>query len=154
MSLSSQKYGFGIRDLEKTYSGSRIQGLKINRIPNPGSKSATLVGRIEIPDITAATGREMLFYCYTGHVQPTTNVQVKFQQGWGSLFITVRYIPEAGLGSTFPKRFGFKSQISILRKPSFLRKQSEIVCDACIISKNLVLKNAFVLLRRKKVKKM
>ncbi len=36
--------------------------------------------RIEIPDITAATGRQMLFYCYTGHVQPTANVQVKCQQ--------------------------------------------------------------------------
>jgi speckle-type POZ protein len=31
--------------------------------------------RIEIPNITAATGREMLFYCYTGHVRPTAVVQ-------------------------------------------------------------------------------
>ncbi len=28
LSLSSQKYGFGIQDPEKTYSGSRIQGVK------------------------------------------------------------------------------------------------------------------------------
>ncbi len=35
MSLSSQKYGFGIRDPEKTYSGSRIQGSKRHRIPDP-----------------------------------------------------------------------------------------------------------------------
>ena len=28
LSISSQKYGFGIRDPEKTYSGSRIQGSK------------------------------------------------------------------------------------------------------------------------------
>jgi hypothetical protein len=28
LSLSFQKYGFGIRDPEKTYSGSRIQGSK------------------------------------------------------------------------------------------------------------------------------
>jgi hypothetical protein len=43
LSLSSQKYGFGIRDLEKTYSGSRIrfQGSKRHRILDPGS--ATLV---------------------------------------------------------------------------------------------------------------
>jgi hypothetical protein len=35
LSPSSQKYGFGIRDLEKTYSGSRIQGSKRHRIPDP-----------------------------------------------------------------------------------------------------------------------
>jgi hypothetical protein len=39
LSLSSQKYGFGIRDPdrdpEKTYSGSRIQGSKRHRIPHP-----------------------------------------------------------------------------------------------------------------------
>jgi hypothetical protein len=35
--LSSQRYGFGIRDPEKTYSGSRIrvQGSKRHRIPDP-----------------------------------------------------------------------------------------------------------------------
>jgi hypothetical protein len=45
LSLSYQKYGFGIRDPEKTYSGSQIQGSKIHRIldPDPGSGSATLV---------------------------------------------------------------------------------------------------------------
>jgi hypothetical protein len=37
LSLSSKKNGFGIRDPEKTYSGSRIQG------SNPGSGSATLI---------------------------------------------------------------------------------------------------------------
>ncbi len=35
LSLSSQKYGFGIRDPENTYSGSRIQGSKRHRIPDP-----------------------------------------------------------------------------------------------------------------------
>ncbi len=42
LSLSSQKYGFGIRDSgseirdpENTYSGSRIQGSKRHRIPDP-----------------------------------------------------------------------------------------------------------------------
>jgi hypothetical protein len=35
LSLSSHKYGFEIRDLEKTYSGSRIQGSKRRRIPDP-----------------------------------------------------------------------------------------------------------------------
>jgi hypothetical protein len=35
LSLSSQKYGLGIRDPEKTYSGSRIQGSKRHRIPDP-----------------------------------------------------------------------------------------------------------------------
>jgi hypothetical protein len=42
--------GFGIRDLrsrirdlEKTYSGSRIQGSKRHRIPDPGSGSTTLI---------------------------------------------------------------------------------------------------------------
>jgi hypothetical protein len=34
MSLSSQKYGFAIRDPEKSYSGSRIQGSKRHRIPD------------------------------------------------------------------------------------------------------------------------
>ncbi len=33
--LSSHKYGFGIRDPEKTYSGSLIQGSKRHRIPDP-----------------------------------------------------------------------------------------------------------------------
>ncbi len=51
LSPSPQKYGFGIRDprsgirdREKTYSGSRIQGSKRHRsrIPDPGSWSATL----------------------------------------------------------------------------------------------------------------
>ncbi len=56
LSPSPQKYGFGIRDLgseirdprswirnpEKTYSGSRIQGSKRHRILDPGSGSATL----------------------------------------------------------------------------------------------------------------
>ena len=31
----SRIYGFGIRDPEKTYSGSRIQGSKRHRIPDP-----------------------------------------------------------------------------------------------------------------------
>jgi hypothetical protein len=35
LSISSRKYGFGIRDPEKTYSGSRIQGSKRHRIPDP-----------------------------------------------------------------------------------------------------------------------
>ncbi len=43
LSLSSQKYGFGIRDPEKTYSGSRIQGSKRQGIPDSGS--ATLKTR-------------------------------------------------------------------------------------------------------------
>jgi hypothetical protein len=30
----NQNYGFGIRDPEKTYSGSRIHGSKIHRIPD------------------------------------------------------------------------------------------------------------------------
>jgi hypothetical protein len=33
--------GSEIRDPEKTYSGSRIQGSKRHRIPDPGSGSAT-----------------------------------------------------------------------------------------------------------------
>jgi hypothetical protein len=39
LTLTSQKYGFGIRDPEKTYSGSRIrvQGSKRHQIPDPGS---------------------------------------------------------------------------------------------------------------------
>jgi hypothetical protein len=38
LSLSSQKYGFGIRDPKKTYSGSRIQGSKrhgVKKAPDP-----------------------------------------------------------------------------------------------------------------------
>jgi hypothetical protein len=44
LSLSSQKYGFGIRDPEKTYSGSGIPDPGIKKVPDPGSGSATLVG--------------------------------------------------------------------------------------------------------------
>ncbi len=57
LSVSSQKYGFGIRDprsgirdLEKTYSGSWIQGSKRQRIPDPGSGSATLPKAIRISE--------------------------------------------------------------------------------------------------------
>jgi hypothetical protein len=39
LSISSQKYGLGIRDPEKTYSGSRIKKLRIQGL---GSGSATL----------------------------------------------------------------------------------------------------------------
>jgi hypothetical protein len=35
LSLSSQKYGFGIRDPEKTYSGSQIHVSKRHRIQDP-----------------------------------------------------------------------------------------------------------------------
>ncbi len=39
---SSQKYGFGIRDPEQTYSGSRIHGTKSHRISDPGSGYAAV----------------------------------------------------------------------------------------------------------------
>ncbi len=42
LSPSSQKYGLGIRDPEKTYSGSRIQGSKRHRIQDPGVKKARI----------------------------------------------------------------------------------------------------------------
>jgi hypothetical protein len=35
LSLNSQKYGLRTRDPEKTYSGTRIQGPKRHRIPDP-----------------------------------------------------------------------------------------------------------------------
>jgi hypothetical protein len=41
-SLGSQKYGFGIRDPEKTYSGSRIQDPGVKKAPDSASGSATL----------------------------------------------------------------------------------------------------------------
>jgi hypothetical protein len=41
--LSEVMVGSGIRDPEKTYSGSRIRGAKRYRIPDPESGSATLV---------------------------------------------------------------------------------------------------------------
>ncbi len=41
--------GSEIRDPEKTYSGSRIQGLKRHRIPDPGSGSATLPTKVQKP---------------------------------------------------------------------------------------------------------
>ncbi len=37
LSLSSQKYGFGIQDPEKTYSGSQSPGVK--KAPDPGSQN-------------------------------------------------------------------------------------------------------------------
>ncbi len=42
LSLSSQKYGFGIRDPEKSYSGSWIPDPGVKKSPDPGSGSATL----------------------------------------------------------------------------------------------------------------
>ncbi len=63
ITLSSQKYGFGIRDQEKTYSGSRIQGSKRNRIPHHGSGSATLNCYVNV------FSSSMFFFC-----QPRENV--------------------------------------------------------------------------------
>jgi len=48
MAKSSSKYGLGIRDPEKTHSGSRIQGSKRHRIPDPGSGSATLKMHVQM----------------------------------------------------------------------------------------------------------
>jgi hypothetical protein len=36
LSLSSQKYGFGMRDPEQTYSGSRIPDPGVKKAPDPG----------------------------------------------------------------------------------------------------------------------
>jgi hypothetical protein len=52
LSLSSQKYGFGIRDPEKTYSGSRIPDPGVKKAPDPGSGSATLVWMVKFADDT------------------------------------------------------------------------------------------------------
>jgi hypothetical protein len=46
--------GSGIRDPEKTHSGSRIQGSKRHRIPDPGSGSATLVKLVTPTALTAS----------------------------------------------------------------------------------------------------
>jgi hypothetical protein len=35
-------------------------------------------GKIEIPDFSAAAGRELIFYCYTGYIRPTAFAQVTF----------------------------------------------------------------------------
>ncbi len=50
--ITSQKYGFWIRDPEKTYSESRIQvqGSKRHRIPDPRSGSATLYCKRPVED--------------------------------------------------------------------------------------------------------
>ncbi len=42
--------GTEIRDPEKTYSGSRIQGSKMHRIPDPGSGSSTLFQNLWVCD--------------------------------------------------------------------------------------------------------
>ncbi len=42
LSLSSQKYGVGIRDPEKTHSGFRIPDLRVKKAPDLGSGSARL----------------------------------------------------------------------------------------------------------------
>jgi hypothetical protein len=46
--------GSEIRDPEKTHSGSRIQGSKMHRIPDPGSGSATLDVTLPSPPLAAA----------------------------------------------------------------------------------------------------
>jgi hypothetical protein len=50
--------GSGIRNPEKTYSGSRIQGSKRHRIPDPESGSATLISIIK--DFLKDTHLQML----------------------------------------------------------------------------------------------
>jgi hypothetical protein len=42
LSKSSSKYGLGIRDPEKIHSGSRIQGSKRHRIPDPDPQHCDL----------------------------------------------------------------------------------------------------------------
>ena len=46
LSLSSQKYGSGIRDTEKTYYGSRIQGSKRHQTPDPDPQHWFVVGTL------------------------------------------------------------------------------------------------------------
>ncbi len=64
MSLSSQKYGFGIwdpgseiRDPEKTHSGSHIPDPGVKKAPDPGSGSATLIAGTEKYGVTGAYTR-------------------------------------------------------------------------------------------------
>jgi hypothetical protein len=54
--------GSEIRDPEKTYSGSRIQGSKRHRIPDPGSGSATLQS-ILIPNYVANVSHDLFTCC-------------------------------------------------------------------------------------------
>ncbi len=75
----SQKYGFGIRDPrsgirdpKKIYSGSRIQGSKRHRIPDPESGSSTLDrgGYLEVRVSPADCG---LWHPEHGQVRPDTD---------------------------------------------------------------------------------
>ncbi len=65
LSISSQKYGFGIRDPEKTYSGFR--GQNVTQIPVSGVKKGTR-SRIQICN----PGTEYLFY-HLGHTKNAWN---------------------------------------------------------------------------------
>ncbi len=55
LSSSSQKYEFGIRDPEKTYSGSRIPDPRVKKAPDLGSGSATLLAIAHMSGIPVPT---------------------------------------------------------------------------------------------------
>jgi hypothetical protein len=60
LSYRYQNYGFGIRDLEKTYSGSRVE-----KSPDPGYGSATLeftVIKPSVADPDSVEGQESRFW--------------------------------------------------------------------------------------------
>jgi hypothetical protein len=51
MSLSSQKYEFGIRDPEKTFSGSQIPDPGVKKAPDPGSQHCKMLNKINYTGI-------------------------------------------------------------------------------------------------------
>jgi hypothetical protein len=61
LSLSSQKYGFGIRDPEKTYSGSRGQKGAGSRIRIRNMEGSGSVQIITDPDVQNLTNPEHCF---------------------------------------------------------------------------------------------
>ncbi len=68
LSLSSQKYGFGIRDPEKTYSGSRIQGSKRHRIPDPDPQHWKKVKRPETQIFLSDPDPRIRLICTTDRI--------------------------------------------------------------------------------------
>jgi hypothetical protein len=58
--------GSEIRDPEKTYSGSRIQGSKRHRILDPGSGFATSVEASSLKDVNLL--QELVFYSEIIHI--------------------------------------------------------------------------------------
>jgi hypothetical protein len=111
--------GSGIRDPEKTYSGSRIQGSKRHRIPDPDPQHcfASFISSFERLDLETdlRMGICRLYWSFNEFRYLTESDSAKFLSAFWQCFGSV--FADSGSGS------------SLLLNTDPIRIQSEIFCD-------------------------